>query len=67
MASLTTPLAPDASMDKAPINTVGMLFITEDSRAERRPVPMAAPHTPPCAKMFSSDAMSSVSPALRKP
>jgi hypothetical protein len=44
-------------MDRAPISTVGRLFITDDIKAESTPVPRAAPHTPPCAKVFSSEAM----------
>jgi hypothetical protein len=57
MASLTAPLAVDASMDKAPIKTVGMLFMMEDSTADSTPVPSEAVHTPPAANWFSNMAM----------
>ncbi|MCY1233244.1 hypothetical protein D3C72_1589930 [compost metagenome] len=67
MASFTRPTAPEASIDSAPTSTVGMLFMTEESTAARKPVPMAAPQTPPCANRFSSVAIWPVSPALRSP
>ena len=67
MASLTTPVALEASIDSAPTSTVGMLFITDDSRAESTPVPMAAPQTPPWAKRSRTDAIEVISPALRNP
>ena len=44
-----------------------MPFITDDSAADRNPVPMAAPQTPPCANRSSSAARWPVRPALRKP
>ena len=44
-------------MDNAPISTVGMLFMTDDKMAVRKPVPRAAPHTPLWAKTLSSDAI----------
>ncbi|MNF17926.1 hypothetical protein D3C80_2217180 [compost metagenome] len=64
---MTTPLAELASIDNAPINTVGKLFITDDNSAANSPVPMAAPQTPPVAKLSSHPARLSVSPALRRP
>ena len=67
MASFTTPVAWLASMDRAPTSTAGMLFITDDSRAIKKPVPKAAPHTPPAAKRSSNAAICVVSPWLRSP
>ncbi|MCY1186848.1 hypothetical protein D9M73_277590 [compost metagenome] len=64
---MATPVAWLASIDNAPINTVGRLFMTEDNNAVSNPVPMAAPQTPCSANRSSKPARESVSPALRKP
>ncbi|MNJ51147.1 hypothetical protein D3C77_464440 [compost metagenome] len=53
---MTTPVAVLASIDKAPISTVGRLFMIDDSTAVSSPVPSAAPHTPPAAKPSSQPA-----------
>src|SRR3546814_10904802 len=58
IASRTMPSAWLASMDSAPTSTVGMLFMTDDRNAIRRPVPNVAPHTPYPADRSSNVARS---------
>src|SRR5699024_4366506 len=57
MASFTAPVAVEASIDNAVVRTVGILFITEDNKADSTPVPIAAPHIPPSANLFNNNAM----------
>ena len=53
----TGPETPAASIDSAPIRTVGMLFMPEESTADRTPVPKAAPHMPPSAERFMAESI----------
>jgi hypothetical protein len=46
MASLITPVAVLPSIDSAPTRTVGMLFMIEERKAVRKPVPSVAAHRP---------------------
>ncbi|MNE84415.1 hypothetical protein D3C80_1813220 [compost metagenome] len=61
------PVAALPSIDSAPISTVGMLFITDDINAVRKPVPNVAAHRPLSASLLSTSERDSVSPALRRP
>ncbi|PAV69552.1 hypothetical protein WR25_22206 [Diploscapter pachys] len=67
IASRTSPCASLAWIDKAPISTLGMLFMTEDSNAAISPVPMAALHSPCCARRSNRWVSMSVRPAFFSP
>ena len=54
-------------MASAPTSTVGMLFMTDDRKAESRPVPKVAAHAPWLANESSNPARWSVNPLLRRP
>ncbi|MNT40936.1 hypothetical protein D3C72_1772800 [compost metagenome] len=56
-----------SAMDRAPISTVGRLFMMDDRKAVIRPVPIAAPHNPCSAKRSNTCARWAVNPALRRP
>ena len=55
------------SIERAPTSTVGMLFMMEDRKAVRNPVPSVAAQSPLSASTFSTPERYSVSPALRRP
>ncbi len=54
MASLIVPVAALPSIDRAPTSTLGILFIIEERKADRIPVPSVAAQRPRSASMFST-------------